>query len=134
MAIAPCNLFKNSLEFRPLDEVNLVPPRTRGLYVLYHEDGDGRMNVVYIGMARREKSGARARLTAHVNSKRKKDLWTHFSVYEVWDNIRKEEIEELEGLFRHLYRKDASANGLNVQKTYRPLARIRRKSPNAWVR
>lgn len=32
MAIAPCNLFKNSLEFRPLDEVNLVPPRTRGLY------------------------------------------------------------------------------------------------------
>ncbi len=134
MTTAPCNLFKNSLEFRSLAEVNLVPPRTRGLYVLYREDGEGQMNVVYIGMARGEKSGVRARLTAHVKSERKKDLWTHFSVYEVWDNIRKEEIEELEGLFRHLYRKDASANGLNVQKTYKPLARIRRTSPDAWVR
>ena len=134
MPIAPCNLFKNSLEFRPISDVSLVPPRTRGLYVLYHKDEDGRMNVVYIGMARGENSGVRARLGAHVRSKRKKDLWNHFSVYEVWDNIRKEQIEELEGLFRHLYRKDASANGLNVQRNYKPLAKIRRKSPDAWLR
>lgn len=134
MAIAVCNMFKNSFEFRPLGEVDLVPPRTRGLYVLYHQDKHGQMNVVYIGMARGENSGARARLKAHVKSEGKRNLWTHFSVFEVWDNIRKEQIEELEGLFRHLYRKDASANGLNVQRTYKPLGKIRRKSPDAWMR
>ena len=59
-------------------------------------------DVVYVGMATQ---GIRGRLESHV--KRKGDLWTHFSAFEVWDNIRDEEIVELEGLFRHLYRKDS---------------------------
>ena len=50
-----------------------------------------------------------------------KDLWTHCSVYEVWDNITQEQVEELEGLFRHIYRKDIAANQLNAQKAYKPL-------------
>ncbi|GAF97179.1 unnamed protein product, partial [marine sediment metagenome] len=33
-------------------------------------------------------------------------LWTHFSIFEVWENITENEIKELEGLFRQIYRKD----------------------------
>src|SRR5437868_2510853 len=104
MAIAPVRMFKNSFEFFPLERVDDVPARTRGLYVLYNKDADGKFNVVYIGMARGEKSGAKARLRKHRSTKSKAGLWTHFSVFEVWDNVSKQEIEELEGLFRHLYR------------------------------
>lgn len=64
--------------------------------------------------------GMRGRLESH--AKRKAD-WTHFSAFEVWDNIRDEEIVELEGLFRHLYRHDSHANGLAVQKMFKKLKR-----------
>ena len=38
----------------------------------------------------------------------------------MWDNIRPEEVEELEGLFWHLYREDSRANSLNMQRSYQP--------------
>ena len=72
------------------------------------------MNVVYVGMARGERSGIKGRLRTHMKSK--PDLWTHFSVFQVWDNISAQEVEELEGLFRHIYRYDTQANQLNAQK------------------
>jgi hypothetical protein len=90
------------------------------------------MNLVYIGMSRGEKFGAKGRINGHM--KKKRNLWTHFSVFEVWDNISKQEIEELEGLFRHFYRKDATANKLNFQRSYKPLRSIRRKSIETWIR
>jgi hypothetical protein len=62
---------------------------------------------------------------AHARSEAKRDLWTHFSVFEVFDNVRGEEIEELEGLLRHIYRRDARANRLNVQRGFKKLARAR---------
>jgi len=40
----------------------------------------------------------RARLRSHGRSERKREPWTHFSVLEVFDNVRGEQIEELEGL------------------------------------
>src|SRR5262245_12780122 len=86
-----------------------------------------RLDVVYVGMARRS---IRGRLLCHV--KTKGDLWTHFSVFEVWDNIRDEEIVELEGLFRHLYRKDSRANELNVQRNYRNAAKVRNNKLKEW--
>ncbi|VWD57030.1 hypothetical protein BCO71171_06066 [Burkholderia contaminans] len=108
-----------------------MPAYVRGIYVLYEKNEDGAMDVVYIGMARGEQSGARGRLRKHLENPKK--VWSHFSVYQVWDNIPKEQIEELEGLFRHLYRKDSTANCFNVQKTYGPLARIKRKSAEDWI-
>lgn len=83
------------------------------------------MNVVYVGMARGERSGVKGRLKSHDASK---SDWTHFSVFEVWDNIYPQQIEELEGLFRHLYRQDAMANKLNRQKSYQPLVRLAKQS------
>jgi hypothetical protein len=131
MPISPCYLFKNALEYRPVAEIETVPPYTRGIYVLFKSQGHSKMRVVYIGMARGEKSGAKGRLKAHRKTKAK--LWTHFSVFEVWDNITKEQVEELEGLFRHLYRHDPNANKLNVQKSYKPLVRVRRESEKTWA-
>jgi hypothetical protein len=55
-------------------------------------------------------------------------------VYEVWDNIRKDEIVELEGLFRHIYRFDSHANKLNIAKSYQRLRRVRREAAEeGWM-
>lgn len=124
MSISELRLIKSVLEFIPKDSINLVPIKTRGIYALYQKDGKNVFNLVYIGMARGKKSGIRKRLLMH--NKRKRDLWTHFSMFEVWDNIREDEIEELEGLFRHLFRHDSTANRLNKQKGYKKLTRLRK--------
>jgi hypothetical protein len=120
------------IEFQPKENIKRVPVRTRGIYVLYQQSAESERvyNVVYIGMARGKKAGIRGRLAKH--SKQKHDLWTHFSAFEVWDNIREEEIEELEGLFRHLFRRDATANRLNKQKGYKKLGRLRRATSKLW--
>jgi hypothetical protein len=68
--------------------------------------------------------GIRARLRSHRRTKR--DLWTHCSVFEVWDNIRDEEVAELEGLFRHLYRHDSAASALNKQRSFKAMKRVER--------
>jgi len=131
MPQSPCYLFKNSLEFWSKDAVDDVPALVRGIYVLYQQGEGNHMDVVYVGMARGQNSGAKARLRSHIRSKA---AWSHFSVFEVWDNITKEQVQELEGLFRHLYRIDTRANKLNIQKSYKPLAAIRRKTAETWLR
>jgi hypothetical protein len=101
MPETPLRLIKRSAEFQPIEKVCDVPRRRRGVYVLYRCQkfkGTQYFNVVYIGMSTKSMF---FRLRRHV--RKKADLWTHFSVFEVWDNIRDDEIVELEGLFRHLY-------------------------------
>jgi hypothetical protein len=44
-------------------------------------------------------------------------------VFEVWDNVRDEEVVELEGLFRHIYPRDTRADRLNIQGTSKTLTR-----------
>lgn len=132
MRESPLRLIKRSAEFQPLARVGLVPRGRRGLYVLYRlttAEGRKRFDVVYVGMATR---GIRGRLERHVKSPKKVGLWTHFSAFEVWDNIRDEEIVELEGLFRHIYRKDSRANELNVQRTFKKAAQVRKNNLKAW--
>ncbi len=98
---------KSSLEYRHIDELKIVPKNLRGIYALYKKQGKY-YNLVYIGMSGKEAKGRiRARLTIHKRNKTK--IWTHFSYYEVWDNITDQEISELEGLFRQLYRFDSRA-------------------------
>jgi hypothetical protein len=131
MAISELKLIKHALEYLPKEDISLVPYRTRGIYALYQKSADQDIyDLVYIGMARGLKGGIRKRLRSHKKSK--PDLWSHFSVFEVWDNIREEEVEELEGLFRHLFKKDSKANSLNKQKEYKKLERVRRSTLKEW--
>lgn len=137
MAISELRLIKNSLEYLPIEEMARIPRRTRGVYVLYKQRGykndpHHHYDVVYVGMAKAgQTSGARGRINSH--AKKKAGDWTHFSVFEVWDNIHDNEVEELEGLFRHLYRFDKRANSLNVQKGYRKLARLTKRTQQEWT-
>jgi len=97
------------------------------LYRRRRKAGVEHFDVVYVGMAR---TGMLARLISH--TKTKKQDWTHFSVFEVWDNVRDEEIVELEGLFRHLYRRDSKANRLNKQKKFQRAFRVRQDDFSKW--
>lgn len=87
-----------------------------------------KFDVVYVGMTT---SGMKSRLKSH--RQHKKDLWTHFSAFEVWENIHNEEIVELEGLFRHLYRKDSRANALNSQRRFKKLGKIKQQKFRNWL-
>ena len=126
-------LIKNSKEFLDQGDLISIPRGARGIYVLYFRRGRDRAeshhyDVVYVGLATRN---IRSRIRSH--SRFKKDQWTHFSFFEVWDNISDEEIAELEGMFRHIYRFDSKANSLNQQKAYKKLNLVRRRSKDKWL-
>ena len=72
----------------------------------------------------------RGRLLSH--RIHKANMWTHFSAFEVWDNIRNEEIIELEGLFRHFYKHDFQANRLNVQRGFKKIRAVRNNDLCSW--
>jgi hypothetical protein len=131
MPVSEMKLIKRCAEFLPRSKIKNIPPYRRGIYALlrYRPRLD-LFDVVYIGMAGGEKAGIRGRLRSH--RRRKGDLWTHFSIYEVWDNIREEEIQELEGIFRHIYRLDTRANRLNRQRTFKKLRKIRDDDLKNW--
>ena len=125
MEQSPLRLIKRCIEYLPVEEILRFPRGIRGIYVLYkHRPRIDKYDVVYVGMTNTGGgSGVRGRLRGH--KKHKAGLWTHCSVFEVWDNIRDEEIVELEGLFRHIYRYDAKANILNVQRGFKKLRKVR---------
>jgi len=118
-------LIKRWQPFVRQEDVLCVPGGLRGIYVLYrYRRRTGAYNVVYVGMARGQKTGIRSRLKLH--RRKKKALWTHFSVFEVWDNIREDEVIELEGLFRQIYGRDQRASQLNKQRSFKKLKRVPR--------
>jgi len=129
MPAAPTRWIKRLAEFRPKEETSLVPRGTRGIYALFHKAPKNCYDVVYIGLSRR---GIRGRLESHGRSRMKASEWSHFSLFEVWDNVSDAEISELEGLFRHIYRHDTKANRLNAQKTHGPLKKVRVNDLAAW--
>jgi hypothetical protein len=130
MPVAPTRWIKRLAEFRPKEEADLVPGSTRGIYVLFrHRRLKGAYDVVYVGLST---TGIRPRLRSHRRSRTKAALWSHFSVFEVWDNVSEAEISELEGLFRHIYRHDSKANRLNKQRTHRPLRKVRLNELTSW--
>jgi hypothetical protein len=134
MSESELRLVKRLAEFRPKDKITDLPHDLRGIYVLYKLLPTSRrakkFNVVYVGMAAR--GGIRGRLQSHRRSKRKGKLWSHFSVFEVWDNIRNDEIVELEGLFRSIYRKDPAASALNLQRGFKKAKRVRQNDLSRW--
>jgi len=117
-------LIRHCVEFCEKEEIGRIPPGTRGIYVLFKKKPRGKFDVVYVGMAGGKKAGIRSRLKSHFRSKKK--FWTNFSAFEVWENIREEEVREIEGLFRYIYRKDSQANKLNLQRGFKKLVKIRR--------
>lgn len=119
-------------EFRPKEDWNKLPRGLRGFYVLYKRVmGGKKFRVVYVGLGvAGKRNGLRGRLRRHEKEKGK--LWTHFSVYAAWKDTPNEEVRELEGLFRHIYRKDPKANALNVQKGYGRANKIRENDLSKW--
>src|SRR5438477_8785553 len=109
MPVSPLRLIKRCALFQRQADLDAVPSHTRGIYVLFwHRPRTGAYDVVYVGLSGGPHSGMRGRLRSHRTRKAK--LWTHFSVFEVWDNIRPEEVAELESLFRSIYSRDSRAN------------------------
>jgi len=128
MAVSKLRLIKHCVEFKDKPYIEEIPLRTRGVYVLYKKKTKKKkpyFDVVYIGMAGGEKkAGIGGRLRAHRKNTLKSRQWTHFSAFEVWDNIREEEVKELEGILRHIFRKDSHANKLGIQKSFKKLTRV----------
>lgn len=124
MEQSPLKLIKRCVEHIPASDIDDLPRGLRGIYVLYKFSRRTKSyNVVYVGMAKAgRRGGIRRRLQSHRRNKAK--LWTHCSVFEVWDNIREEEVMELEGLFRHIYRTDSQANKLNKQRGFKRLKEV----------
>lgn len=112
-----------------------VAKRTRGLYVLYQNGSSGQYEVVYIGVAGLGKGGTggiRGRLQRHNRPKRKKDgkkakEWTHYSMFEMHDNITRDEIRELESLLLAIFRHDRRIALTNKQQGSTRLYRLRRR-------
>lgn len=138
MIQSPLRIVKRIAEHIPSKNVNRLPRELRGIYVLYQEhkgvkEGKEKYDVKYIGMARAGvRGGLRHRLRSHVRSKRKGSAWTHFSVFEVWPNIRDEEVIELEGLLRFIFRKDSTASSLNIQRGFKKAKKIRVNDLGKW--
>jgi len=109
----------------------LIPHITRGVYVLYKDKSRGkqkRFEVFYIGIggvAKEANSGVGGRLRTHDEQK---DGWTHYSLFEVHDNVTREEILEIEQLFLRMFRHDNRIELDNVQLGSKIFKRLSRNS------
>ena len=130
MPTSLCDFLKNASEFQERKTFSHVPDRVHGIYVLY-DKSNGATNAVYVGMSSGPNTGVKRRLRMHDKSKRKGEKWTHFSIFQVWDNISLKQVKELEGLLRHVFRFENDFLNLNLQKRYQPLAHINKKSLKA---
>lgn len=120
----PLRLIEKKYELLDKQKINRLPEGLRGIYVLYKEqvNPDKKKpcrNVIYIGMSA---SGIKGRLLTHSRSLKIKDEWDICSVFTVWPNVRIEEIRELEGILRHIYRFDTQSQVMNNQGKYIKLA------------
>ncbi len=127
MAASP-KFIKRCAEWIPKEKSKLIPAATRGIYALLDHRPRNKYDVVYVGMTARSSVGRR--LARHKNSKAK--IWSHFSVFEVRDNIGEDQILELEGLFREVYRKDSRANRFNRIGKYKKLQKVRNDKLESW--
>lgn len=112
-------------EYIAQEDIDKLPGRLRGIYVLYETVANDSKrpfrNVVYVGMST---LGMKGRLRNHRKEtkangdKGKGGQWDCCSVFVVWPNVRDDEIRELEGILRHIFRRDDDAKKLNVQLAY----------------
>jgi hypothetical protein len=134
---APLRIIKRCRLYLPRGQWNKIPHVTRGIYVLYKKKPLGgnqkTYEVFYIGAAgvsKNGKSGIRGRIKNH--HKTKKTGWTHYSFFEVHDNVSREEILELESLFLRIFRHDPRVKLDNVQLGSTTLRNLSKDSAPAW--
>jgi hypothetical protein len=137
MAKAELFFIRRSAEFLDRNRVRHLKNGLRGIYVLYKfvgvEQGKQKFDARYVGMSAGNRFAIKGRLRAHARSKRKKNEWTHFSVFEVWDNITDQQIAELEGFARHVFRRDPIAKGtMNIQRGYQKIRDVKVKDIGTW--
>lgn len=121
---SPLRLIKRGMRYEPRANVRRLPPKTRGVYVLYEHEKRAGYTVVYIGVAgigRNSDSGMRGRLEKHRAGIKN---WTHFSAFEVHDNITGDEIRELEALLLAIFRDDPRIKIANKLKGSTKLDRL----------
>jgi len=128
--VEPLRLIQQKLELVSIDYIDAIPKGLRGIYALYRTAASEKVrrphrHVVYVGMSA---SGMKGRLRSHRTHKR--HLWDACSIFAVWPNVREDEIRELEGILRHIYRFDSNAQQLNAQGSYSKLKR----TPNIDLR
>ena len=121
MAEASLRLIKRGSEYIEKDKLRSIPRDVRGIYTLLNNVDAEQYEILYIGMTDRS---IHRRIRKHSRSKSKQQKWTHFSFFEVHDNVRNEEIRELEGILRHIFRKDPNAMRLNMARGYKALKRL----------
>ena|SRR5215472_6640911 len=122
---SPLRIVKRWKRYRPKEDIHGIPRDTRGFYVLYRKGRGDRWEVRYIGVSG---LGERGRIDRRLRShRRKKTDWTHFSLFEVHDNITREEIRELEALLLQIFRHDPRIGLANVQKGSRAFSQLRRQ-------
>jgi hypothetical protein len=127
--IKRCRLYIRRGDWKP------IPPVTRGVYVLYRARPASNsrrkiFQVAYIGVggiSKSARSGVAGRIKGH--HKTKPD-WTHYSFFEVHDNITRQEILEIEGLLLHIFRDDPRVQLANLQLGARALTRLSTRA--AW--
>jgi hypothetical protein len=127
MPVATCRFIKRVAEFQLPTESDQIPDYTRGIYVLLNKVARDGFDVVCVGMTG---AGMWSRIKSHRKNKRR--TWTHFTLFEVHDNITKSEIQEIEGLIRHIYRKDSRANRLNIQLRHKPFLKVKQDDLQKW--
>jgi hypothetical protein len=140
---SPLRLIKRWRRYERNDKESLkmIPKMIRGVYILFKECAGGiagtkgtlngkYYEVVYIGVAgigTAGQSGIRGRLQKHAKSR--KD-WTHFSYFEVHDNVSADEILELESLLLVIFRHDDRIEIENRQKGSNRFYEVRKSA--AW--
>jgi hypothetical protein len=142
---SPLRIIKRWRRYEKRGDWTYLPPLTRGLYVLYKEQNhsiskklknkDKIAHVVYIGVAGFGKNnGIGGRLRSH-HSDYKKD-WTHYSFFEVHDNISSEEIRELETFLLAIFCHDPRIELSNRTHGSQRLRNLRKVSafPDCTVR
>jgi hypothetical protein len=123
---APHRTIKRWLRYQTRSQWRFIPRNTRGLYVLYRKRGADRYETFYIGVAGLGATGGggiRARLKSHDS---RKPEWTHFSMFEVHDNVTRDEIRDLESLLLGIFRHDDRIRLSNKQIGSRKLYELRK--------
>src|SRR5438093_4956520 len=131
---SPLRMIKRWRRYEERGNWKYLLPITRGVYVLYKEQKnsisakrkDKIAHVVYIGVAgvaKEPKSGINSRLRQH--DKNKKD-WSHYSFFEVHDNVSREEILELETFLLAIFRHDPRLELENTVSGSKRLSNLRK--------
>jgi len=132
-------IIKRWRRYEPRGKWTYLLPVTRGVYILYKK-GSIRPNekqkkdyqTIYIGVAgvsKDPKRGIGGRLREH-DKTWKKGTWTHYSFFEVHDNVSRDEILELESFLLAIFRYDSRIKLENKQRSSARFWRLRKKA--AW--